>query len=202
MYYLLSYLIEDEKKDVSLNGIIYNNEKEIVSEIFDNGKMLNSKEIKAPFTVILDEKESNIKNKIKKDKISIYVTDAGFLFLVSEKVQIFFGNLKFGNLQFFDVTIKSSTIEFSDYKILNIIDKIDCIDFSASDLKTFDNGDISSIENLVLDESKIPKGKELFLLAKRSTAIIVVHRNLKEAIEKEKITGFQFVNLENAWSLY
>lgn len=202
MYYLLSYLLENEKKDVSLKGTIYNSEKEIVRGIFAKGDVLDPKEIKAPFTIILDEKQSSIKNKVKKDKISIFVINAGFLFLVSPKVQNFFESLNLKNVQFFDVIIKSSTSEISDYKILNITDKIDCIDFNASNLKTFDNGDISGIENLILDEDKIPAGKQLFLLAKKTSAIIVVDQNLRDAIEKEKITGFQFVNLDKAWSLY
>jgi hypothetical protein len=202
MYYLLSYLIENEKKDVNLNGTMYNSEKEIVRGIFDKGIILDPKEIKAPFTIILNEKESSIKNKRKPDKISVFVINAGFLFLVSPKVKIFLEGLGLKNIQFFDVTIKSSSGEISDYKILNIADKIDCIDFNSSDIETFDSGDISSIENLILDQDKIPEGIQLFLLAGRTSATIVVHQNLRDAIEKEKLTGFQFVNLEEASSLY
>lgn len=202
MYYLLHYSFEDEQKDMWLKGTIYNKNKNVVKEIFDKGKILKESEIGAPFTIILNEKVSSIRNKKTKDKISTSVIESGFLFLISLDTKILFEELNIDNLQYIDVSIISSLVVINDYKIVNITDKIDCTDFSASYLDLYFDGDISSISKLVLDETKIPKGKLIFLLGKRETGIILVHENLKKAIENAKLTGFRFVELENADQLY
>lgn len=202
MYYLLNYSIQNQKKDIWFSGTIYDNNQKVVKQIFNKGSVLKESEIQSPFTIIIDEKESSIKNKKPTDKISTTVIGSGFLFLISPAVRALFEEQKIDNLQYFDVTIKSSVLEFKDYKIVNIIDKIDCTDFSASDLELTDDGDIDMISELVLDESKIPKGKQIFLLGKKETGVIIIHEALKEAIEEANLTGFHFVELENAGELY
>lgn len=202
MFYLLDYNFEDEKKDISLQGTIYNKKQEIVDTIFNKGIFLNEKDINPPFTVIIDEKESRIKNKRLRDKISISVINSGFLFLVSPSTKMLFEKLQIDNLQFFDVSIKSRILKIDDYKIINITDKINCADFKKSDLRLFEDGDIKGINQLVLDEKKIPKGKQIFLLGNTPRGIILVHKNLKEAIEKSSLTGFTFINLDQADEIY
>lgn len=202
MYYLLNYFVEDEKKHMWFEGTIYNRKKDIVKAIFDKGAMLKESEIQAPFTIILNEKESGIKKKIPSDKISTSVIESGFLFLISSAAQMLFEKLNVDNLQYFNVDIKSKDLEINDYKIVNITDKIDCVDFSASELELYDNGDIDMISNLVLDEAKILKGKQIFLLGRRATGIVIVHEKLKKAIEEAKLTGFHFVTLDKAGQLY
>lgn len=202
MHYLLHYSFEDEQKDMRFKGTIYDKNQNVVKEIFDKGDTLNESEIQAPFTIILNEKASSIKNKKPKDKISTSVIESGFLFLISPDTLALFEDLNLNNLQYFDVSIKSSFFQTNDYKIVNITDKIDCVDFSVSDIDLYFDGDISSISKLVLDETKIPKGKQIFLLGKRETGIILVHEDLKNAIEKAKLTGFRFVELDNADLLY
>ncbi|MFT3701394.1 MAG: hypothetical protein QM802_03450 [Agriterribacter sp.] len=202
MYFLLGYSIQDEKKDMRLNGTIYDYNQDTVGKIFDKGQYLDPSNINAPFIVILDEKDSRFKNRIRKDKISIHVIQAGFLFLISPTAQLFFQNSTIDNLQYFDVAIRGNNFEISDYKIVNILDKIDCVDFGASDLKLYSDGRISRILKLVLDESKIPDGKQIFQLGKFSASAIVIHENIKQKIEGAGLTGFSFTEFDKAYKLY
>jgi len=202
MYYFLHFGGEDEKKEMSFSGTIYNKKKLVVDTIFDDGNILKESDIHAPFTIILDEKESSIKKKSQTDKISTYVIESGFVFLISPTARAIFEKLNIDNLQYFDVVVKSSNLEVKDYKIVNITDKIDCVDFDASDLELYRNGNIDSITTLVLNENKIPKDKQIFLLGRRATGVIIVHESLKKAIEESKLTGFYFVRLDEADQLY
>ncbi|HKR05904.1 MAG TPA: DUF1629 domain-containing protein [Bacteroidia bacterium] len=203
MYYLLGYNIEDSKTDIWFNGEIYNNNQVEVDDMFmfSSGNALKQNEIQAPFKIILDEKESGIKNKKLKDKISTSTTGAGFLFMVSPVAEALFLKLKIDNMQYFDVTVKSKGFELNNYKIVNITDKIDCADLSASVLE-MKKDQIRSMTSLVLDENKIPKNKKIFLLGRKKTAIVLVHENLKKSIEEGGLTGFRFFELENARGFY
>lgn len=202
MYYFLNYSVVDSKKDMWFSGTIYNKNKDIVEATFGEGTVLKESELPTPLTIILNEKESSIKRKIQNDKISTSVIESGFLLLISPTAQGLFKKLNLDNLQYFDVSIKSKTLEINDYKIVNITDKIDCADISASDIELYDNGKIRRIRKLVIDESKIPRGKQIFLLGRRTTGITIVHEGLKKSIEEAKLTGFQFVTLDKAGQLF
>lgn len=202
MYKILSYLMEDEKKDFFIKGTMYDNNKKIVEKIFDPGKKINPTEINSPFTIIVDEKLSSVKNKIQKDKISVTVNDAGSLFLCSNKTKDLFTFLKIDNVQFFDVAIKSSIGELTNYKIFNITDKFDCVDLNLSELKLFDSGDIRRIKKLVIDPNKIPFPRKIFLLGRNTDQVIIIHDDLMKAIEKEGLTGFVFIDLQDAGEIY
>jgi hypothetical protein len=194
--------MDDEKKDFFVKGTLYNNQQEIVDPIFDVGTELDKNEIGSPFVIIVDEKQSKIKNKRQKDKVSLSVINAGNLFLASSRVENLFRELEINNVQFFDVTIRSSIGEINEYKILNITDKFDCVDFDLSELVLFSDGDIQRIKKLVIDSAKIPLAKKIFLLDKYPTQVIIVHDDLKQSIEKEGLTGFTFFKLEDAGKIY
>ncbi len=198
MYYLLDNDDFEEKNYFDLNGTLYNNEKEIAKTIFDDGKVHGN--MNAPYTLILDESDSSIKGKKYSDMISSFVIDSGALFLISPKAQDLLMKLVPNDIEMYDVCIKGSNFELSDYKIVKILDKIDCVNLDDSDLEYLEKYDvIDSAEELVLDEDKIPKGKQLFLLGKRSTGVIVIHEKLKKSIEKEGLTGLKFYTLEEAY---
>ena len=199
MYSILSYLMQDEKADYFVNGVLYNAKKDIVGKIFDIGKALDVEDVSAPFIAIVNEKDSNVKkNKVRKDKIYFSVDKAGTLFLASKKVKDLFEKEGVQNVQFFDVVIKTSLENIDTYSILNITDKIDCVNINASDLMLFPNGFVRRTKKLVLEESKIPKEKKIFLLEKYPSQMIIVHDDLKNAINEEGLTGFTFVNLDAA----
>ncbi len=201
MYYLLdndsSY---EEKKYFELNGTLYNKAKEEVGDIFEDG--IIHKEMKDPYVLILDASDSLVKNRKYSDSIVSYAIDAGSLLLISPKAQELFIKLVPDDIKMYDVTIKGSGFELSDYKIVKVLQKIDCVNIDKSEVELRENSDqIRSARTLVLDEEKIPVGKQIFLLGKRSSGVIVIHENLKNKMEEANLTGFQFFNLDEAYEI-
>lgn len=201
MYKILSYLMEDEKKDFFVIGTLYDFQQNIVDSIFDEGIRIEEKE-GSSFVLIVDETQSKIKNRKQKDKVSLSLINAGNLFLGSGKVELLFKKFGIENVQFFKVKIKSSLGEIDDYKLINITDKLDCVDFDLSELELFPDGDIERIIKLVIDINKVPINKKIFLLDKYPTQVIIVHDDLRQAIEEEGLTGFTFLDLQDAGKIY
>ncbi|WP_299117069.1 imm11 family protein [uncultured Winogradskyella sp.] len=200
MYNLLEINIIDEKKHYLLKGSLYDNAQKEVGKIFDDGTI--HADMNSPYKLILDESDSLIKNRTSTDMIATSVISAGLLFLISPKAQDLLLELASNDIEMYEVEIQGNDFELNDYKIVKILDKVDCVDLEKSDVDYDEDFDsIDSAEEIVLDESKIPIGKQLFLLGKRSTGIIVVHENLKRAIEEADLTGFQFWGLDEAYQV-
>ena len=200
MYYFLEKVIIGEKKDYSLRGTLYDNNKNKVNKVFDDG--LPHKELAPPFLLVLDETRSLTSKRVLTDKISSSGKGSGLLFLVSRKTQKLFSELLSQDIQMFEVLIKGSNFELSDYKIIKILDKIDCVDLEKSDVDyDEDFNSIDSAESIILNEEKIPKGKLIFLLGQREAGVIVIHEELKKAIESAGLTGFKFYKLDEAYML-
>ncbi|MCB0630555.1 MAG: hypothetical protein R2824_30655 [Saprospiraceae bacterium] len=198
MYYLLEINIVDEKKHYLLNGVLYNNQKEEVTPIFDDGILHPN--MYDPYTLILNDSESLTKNREFTDVISSFVIDAGFLFLVSPATQELFSKLIPDDIRMYEVGIKGNKFALDSYRIVKVLDKIDCVNLEESDIEYDEQYDtIDSAESIVLDEQKIPEGKKIFLLGKRASGIILVHEDLKKAIESANLTGFIFYPLEEAY---
>lgn len=205
MYYFLSFTVVNDK-DVSLRGSMSSKNEDRVQDIFHTGKKIKIDDKDAPFYQISINPSTSRKipapGKQSLDKISISTQDTGFIFLASPKVQKFFDEHNIKNLQCIDVDILNASDKILEgYKIINILDKIDCVDFEASDLTFFDSGTMDSINELVLDENKIPKQTKMFILDKSLNAIMV-HESLKELIEQSDLTGFQFFPFDEPWELY
>lgn len=197
MYYLLSDVMMDDKNDFYFSGVLYDKKNEIVSEIFDDGILHDN--MNNPYTLILDETSSRLKKRRSTDKIVSSVRDAGFLFLVSQKTQDILNRLVIDEIKMYEVKIRSSNLELTDYKIVKITDKIDCVDMAKSDIDFEKSLNfIFNARSLVFDDKKIPDGKQIFLLGKRPTGVIVIHENLKTAIEKSGLSGFYFYSLDDA----
>jgi hypothetical protein len=194
-YYAIDSRMTDEKKDLILEGVLYNKEKEKVNQtIFYDGN--EKTEMHAPYLYIIDQKSSNTKNRRLLDKICM--DDI----VVSPKIQNLFSELKIPNFKFYDLVIKGIELEISDYKILKILgNKIDCVDLEKSDLKLSSSGNINPffVNKLVVDETKIPEGTKLFVLG-RTSEIVVVHEDVKNAIESKNLTGFLFFALEHFYT--
>lgn len=197
MYYFLDRVIVDGKKDYSLTGILYDNDKKKVDDIFDDGK--RHENLSTPFLFILDESNSLLKKRTLTDKISSDAIGSDILFLLSPKAVELVEKHAGEDVESYEVRVKSSSLELEDYRIVKIIDKIDCVDLEESDLDYDEDDDsIDSAESIVLDESKIPPGKQIFLLGKRYAGVIIVHEDLKNAIEESGLTGFSFYELTDA----
>ncbi|HRX17022.1 MAG TPA: hypothetical protein P5123_11970, partial [Spirochaetota bacterium] len=84
---------------------------------------------------------------------------------------------------------------YMDYKIVNIVSAIDCIDFEQSKITCYDDGDVEFIDKLVLSEDKIQANMDIFRLA-RNLETTVFSERLKMAIEKNDITGCVFYRVD------
>lgn len=198
MYYFLNKVIMDEKKHFFFRGVLYNGNKSQVNEGFDGSTIHEG--LIDPFLLVLNDSTALTKNRELTDKISAASQGIGLLFLISPKAQKLFEELIPKDVKLFKATIKGSNFELHDYKIVKILDKIDCVDLDKSVLNyDLEYDSIDSAKTIVLKDEKIPPGKQIFLLAKRETAVIMIHNDLKVAIEKAGLTGFKFYNLDEAY---
>ncbi|SHN23614.1 hypothetical protein SAMN05216179_2697 [Gracilibacillus kekensis] len=96
------------------------------------------------------------------------------------------------NVQYFDTNVVyEPTGEFYDYKMVNIIGLVKGLNEQESELLISERGTVLDIEKMVFDEEKL-EGYKLCRLQEDSM-LVVVHRSIKEAIEKAGLTGFLFV---------
>jgi hypothetical protein len=198
MYYFLSKVLINEKEHFFLNGVLYDNDKKKVEEGFDDGKIHEN--FVPPFLLVLDDSESITKKRVLTDKIYCAANELGSLFLVSPKAQELLSKHAPDDIQMFDIIVKGGNFELADYKIVKVLDKIDCVDLEKSELSyDADYDSIDDADKIVLNEEKIPNNKQIFLLAKRYSAVILIHENLKNAIGKVGLTGFNFYNLDEAY---
>lgn len=98
------------------------------------------------------------------------------------------------NIEYFDAVLRDpdNGREHADYKAYNIVGLVACADMSASKLMDTNESDLLDVdfESLVIDESRTG-GALLFRLAENVSAI-VVHEQVKQAIEASGIPGFVF----------
>lgn len=198
MYYFLNKVLINEKEHFYLNGVLYDNNNHRIKEGFDDGKI--HEDLAPPFLLVLDNSDSNTKKRMLTDKIYCAANDLGLLFVVSPKAQEFLFKHAPNDIQMFDLIIKGKNFELTDYKVVKVLDKIDCVDLQKSELSyDADYDSINEADSIVLNEEKIPDNKQIFLLAKRYTAVILIHENLKNSMEIEGLTGFKFYNLDEAY---
>ncbi len=176
-----------------LAGTLYDSTDQVVNRIFYPGTSLRQTHGQEKFTLIVDDGESHLGKWV--DIVCNFVTNAGTVFIASEKTCELFQKLQLNNLEYYDLTIQSKRKTLTNYKIINIASKIDCIDNDASNIVHRNNGYIKSINTLVFDEEKIPEGIRLFLLGRYATAHMFVHESVKEAIAKH-LEGFIFTALQ------
>lgn len=203
MFYLLSFSIVDQKKDVWFKGELLDRDQQPVRKMFffSSGNALATGDVAAPFTIKLDVKQSGLGKRTLKDKVSTSLVGMSVPMIVSPAAVAVFEKAPITTAQFFDVKVQGADFDAAGYKIVHIAEKIDCANVAKSKIEIEDDK-IESMSSLVLDEEKIPPATQIFLLGKRKTAIILVRDTFRKAIEDAGLTGFQFVDLENAGTLY
>lgn len=199
-YYIVSDELEKPKFDAHIEGTLLNNEKDVIPVIFNKGKSLyNFKD--DVFFVLVDE-DYTLPGKFR-DKLSVVVNSSNYILVVSKKVQLMIEYLATEQVEFFDFVIQSKNTINDQYRVANVVNKISCIDYETSDLEFefYEGeqpfGDILSVNSLVLKESEIPKGLNIFLLDGFKETIVVIHERLKEEIQKQDVSGFVFSNIDN-----
>ena len=117
--------------------------------------------------------------------------------LVNEKLKKILDELKINNLQFFPVIIKYQSLKkyISGYYIINCCNYISSIDLENSIYKKNIKGSLYSFRKLILNDNNIPNDTKLFI--PENTNLYIIHENLKNIFEKEKISGIKFNQINN-----
>lgn len=103
-------------------------------------------------------------------------------------------SLSVDNIEYFEADVLDTTTNQKlDYCAVNILDRINAVDKDNSDLIMVGDNMID-VEIMVLDESKIQEHK-IFMLAE-IPMLIVVHKSIKDIVEKQGLTGFRFISEE------
>lgn len=122
----------------------------------------------------------------------------GSQFLISSKIKQVFEAHNVTCVNYYDsclVQPNGNIIE--GYKTTIIKKIINCVDLGKSNYFNLgvDGIDILSFSKVVLINEKIPKEVLLFRLGE-SPATLLIHKKLKEALEKEAVTGIDFIEVD------
>ena len=100
------------------------------------------------------------------------------------------------NFRAFDVVVKDERdgSVYTQYKAINIVGAFSCLDLDRSEYDPSFKPPMMEIQKIVLDPSRIPD-LHLFRLAEK-TKVILVSDSLKEQMEKAKLVGVRFVEVE------
>lgn len=195
MYYVLRNDNFDQKEYYYFKGELFNTKKNIVGTIFDDGEV--HKNMEDPYLLILDETESIIERRKETDFITSFVKDSGSILVISPNAINCLRKWAPGDFEVYDLTVRGSNFILETHKVLKVINKIDCVNLKLSDLRYSERTDsIKMVKKLVLNMENIPTGKQIFLLGKRKTGIIMVHEELKNNIEAANLTGVKFHDLD------
>jgi hypothetical protein len=89
-----------------------------------------------------------------------------------------------------------------DYWFMHVWNRIQCLDTENSELELYDDGDIFSIDKLVLNEKALGlfelRKRQIFELAEK-TSVLLVHQSIKDAILTAQPIGVRFFPA-NEWN--
>ena len=197
-FYIILDQLEKPPFDAHIDGVLLDSKKDVIPVIFNRGKILNPQENEVFF--IVADKDYTLEGKFR-DKLSVIVNSSNPLFIVSQKLEFLLKEVAPEQVEFFNIVIQNVQTEITEYKIANIINRIDCIDYEKSDLEFefYDDeepcGDILATYSLVLKENNLPNNLNIFLMDHYKDTIIVIHERLKRQIEIHNITGLVFCNI-------
>lgn len=184
------FILKDERTnprfDTHIEGILLDNELQIIPNPFNKLETINKL---STYYVKVTEKKSE-PGKLR-DKLSLKIQNNEALFVVNTKCQQFLKQFC-ENIELYNLTIKRGAELNEDYKIVNIINSVECVNHKESNLIYWEmsHETVYNIDELVLNEDIIPQRLNIFLLGGVRGTVIVVHKRLKEAIENLRITGF------------
>jgi len=98
----------------------------------------------------------------------------------------------------FDAVIQTRDAVLENYKIINILKLVDCIDLEKSWCRYFESGNLRSVENLIIKEHCM-EGVNL-ARDKNLHSLILFSPELVKAFHKEKIKGKRFLTDQEAYS--
>jgi hypothetical protein len=127
--------------------------------------------------------------KLKTDNI-VLSTRLGLL--INKKIRDVLDTLNINNIEYYSTRLinKSNSEIDEDYKIANIIGKIECVDKENSELEFYTDGEIEFIDKLVLNLGKDKHYGHIFRMSE-FLPLIVISNSLKIKLEEKNITGFK-----------
>ena len=119
--------------------------------------------------------------------------------VASERLKKFFESRNTKFLEYLPVRIidhKGKPVN-REYFILNPILPVDCLDNEKSNVKWSEivEGDIRSVQRIILDPTRIDPDRELFRLHRYFDPILV-RRDVAEAIDRDKLTGMRWIDAD------
>jgi hypothetical protein len=200
MYYILLNELEKPKFDTHFEGALLNSKNELTPNIFGNGRTVK-KIADVGYSIIVDE-DFSLPGKLR-DRLLVYVHNSDHLLIVSTKMQQLLNEIASEDVEFYNFQFTHNNTTRSDYKIVNVLNKIDCTNYEESeiDFESYDDNDIGqgsiyTIDSLVLDISLTPQHLSIFLLGNHEDSIIIVHERLIEKIKSLSLSGFVFCKPE------
>lgn len=201
MYFILSNELEKPKFDAHIEGALLNAKGRLCPNIFGHGGSVKNKADKS-YSIKVNDEYSEL-GKFR-DRLSVYVHHSVPLLVVSEAAQQLLNEVAPDQVEFYPLTLNFGKEAVSDFKIVNVLHKIDCVNYEESeiDFEFYDDNDVGegpiyTIDSLVLDESIIPRPLNIFLLGRNDDSIIIIHERLKEMIKERGLSGFLFCKLED-----
>ncbi|MCX4030505.1 imm11 family protein [Spartinivicinus marinus] len=118
--------------------------------------------------------------------------------LIHNRVKSVLDDLEVNNIQYYQTRLinKDSKEENGNYKLANIVGRINCLDYDKSELVMRDDGSIKFIDKLVFQYFDNKDSLEIFRLAK-FLPIVIVSDKIKKKLEKHKFTGIVFYKPED-----
>lgn len=188
MYYVIQHEASyTDDKLLKIDGVIFDSNGDFVSNIFNLGNLLQPEIFK-----IKMQKKYSQKGELT-DKIWVQVNRSSLLFVVSQKCVEVMNQLNMGEIEFLGLEFIKDGIDVNNYVIVNVLNRVDCVNDIESELVYYsDTNKIYAVELLILDESKIPQGLDLFQLDRTEKNITIVSQRFVDKINESGLTGFKF----------
>jgi len=122
------------------------------------------------------------------------------LIVVSSKFKAFLESRNLKKVEYLPVTINNhkGRVASKDYYIIHPVEPVDCLDLegSGAEMDFIAKSEVSSVERVVLDDTRIDYERELF---KPSSfyEVTLVKRELAQAIDKMGFTGVRWLEMED-----
>lgn len=112
--------------------------------------------------------------------------------LMSEKMLSVLSAAGVNNIQTYstDIYDTNNKILKESYFAINIVGRIECVDFEKSDYRPKKSSKRFRFKKIIVDKDKI-QGALLFRLHEKPSTVLI-HNSVKELLEKEKLPGIQF----------
>lgn len=179
--------------DAHIKGLLLNSTGDLITNPFNQGAYIKQDQ---EFFLKVNGNESM--PGLYRDKLSVSIQNDEFLFVANDKLQRVL-DAYCDNINYCKLNIQNSNTLSTDYKIVDILTIVDCIHHSKSRLIYWEmtHETVYNIDELELNEEVIPPNINIFLLGEFRGTVIVMHQRLKNAIQDQRITGFNFCQLKD-----